>query len=291
MRRRALPVILGALVALLPAAVAHAGSETPQGQLKSPTRAVGGQPIFVRSITPCPAVGAPYEWVNVWITPQSDPTGEGDYTRADLRDDRSWEVTLSAPDDFPDGVTKSYAVHAQCVRHDNPYYAPDTGTSDGSSSDGDVARSYFRYFYRPLTVTAPPDGGMGSAAAVEDAEDDTSTTTTTQLTTTTTEPDVASAGLYAASFDNNGEVVNKIEGDTWVDDEAERAAEARAELARRGVDTSDMSDDEVLLASPVAAHRTVPDAGIPWWSFVLATMLAVAAVIAWGTRRERALVE
>ena len=127
--------------------------------------------------------------------------------------------------------------------------------------------------------------GFGSADATTSgaADDDaTATTTSSSTTTSTTSPTTATTAaltLQSAGLDGREDPTTTA----WVSDEAQRAAEARAELGRR---TKRGDGDVTLSASPVAAtRRSEPDGGIPWWSFVLATMLAVGAVVGFGQRR------
>lgn len=279
MRRRLLALV--GLAVLWPAVAAHAGEETPQGVFSSPSRAVAGAPIWVRSVTPCPVTPGAYQFVRVGISPQGVPSSL-DYvesTDADLAPDGSWTVTLSAPSDMALGVTKSYDIQAQCIENEAPYAAPDRDPSQ-TSTTLNPEFSYHRYFLRRLSVT-----GFGSADATTSgaADDDATATTTTSSTTTSTTSfttsTISALTLQSAGLDDRDDPTTT----TWVSDEAQRAAEARAELGRR---TKSLDDDVTLSASPVATtRRPEPDGGIPWWSFVLATMLAVGAVVGFGQRR------
>ena len=317
--RRALAVLLGAAAVVMPASGALAGEqETPQGRMSAPNRAPAGAPIWVRSITPCPGASDPnrYLFVRVGISPQSEPNNLSyvESTDGDLRDDGSWEVTLSAPADMAAGVTKSYTIHAQCIENVEPYATPDSGESETedtttttvaedtttdttapeeeSSEGADKANfSYFRYFYRTLYVTgfssAPSSDEGVSAQSTDDAGD--TSDTSGDSSTSSSDADLSAQATYSAAALDTDSVTTDADATTeptWVDDQAQRAAEARAELAAQGIDVSDMSDEEVLLASPASSARErTRSGGVPWWSFVAATMLAVGAVIAWGSRR------
>lgn len=284
MRRLAAASMVVVLALLANSGVAGAQEETPTGTFSSPTRAVAGAPIWVRSVTPCPVTQGAYQYVRVGISAQSDPSiNYIESTDDDLDPDGSWMVTLSAPADMPNGSTKSYEIQAQCVEVAEPYLAPSRTATSEPASTGDPSFSYQRYFMRPLYVT----GFGGSEAEVAGAPTG-DTTTTTSTTTSTTAP--ATSSLAASSFESASVQSAALEPTTttWVSDEAERAAEARAELARL---TKSADDDVTLSAAPVVAiaPRPAPDAGIPWWSFVLATMLAVGTVVGFGQRRRSAV--
>ena len=296
--RRVAAVLTAILALLATPGAAGAQEETPSGTFSSPTRAVAGAPIWVRSITPCPVTPGAYQFVRVGISAQSEPSIDYiESTDDDLAADGSWMVTLSAPADMPKGITKSYEIQAQCIEHDTPYLAPSRDATSEPVSTQDPLFSYKRYFMRPLYVT----GFGGTDAEVAGAP--TGDTTTTTTTTTTTAPasstlaadSLESASLRSAGLQSSGQKLAGLQHGsleaatttTWVSDEAERAAEARAELARS---TESADDDVTLSAAPVVATtpRPAQDPGIPWWSFVLATMLAVGGVIGFGQRRRNA---
>lgn len=284
--RRAFALTVVAIAVLATSTSVHAQEETPSGTFSSPTRAVAGAPIWVRSISPCPVTPGAYQFVRVGISEQSMPSITYlESTDADLDSDGSWLVTLSAPADMPKGITKSYEIQAQCIEHTAPYLAPSSSDeAEAPAAPADPLVSYKRYFYRRLYVT-----GFGGATATNPgaatATSTTTTSTTAPTTTTTTTASLSSSALVlsAAGLDRMTTTT------TWISDEAERAAEARAELAKR----SDAGDDRTLAAETVVAttRRPQPDAGIPWWSFVLATMLAVGAVVGYGQRRRSSPVE
>lgn len=271
-------MLLAGVAVLGPMAHADAQQETPQGRFSSPTRAVAGAPIWVRSVTPCPVRAGAYQYVRVGISPHGEPDSLTyvESTDADLAEDGSWLVTLSAPSDMAKGITKSYEIQVQCIENDAPYAAPPRDPS-ATSTTLKPTFSYFRYFYRRLYVT-----GFGSADATDTGVStiDTSTTTSSSSTTSTT---AATTPTTESSPSDDLSAQSVETTTTWVSDEQERAAEARAELARR----SRRSDDVVLVAEPVFARspESSPDGGAPWWSFVAATMLAVGTVIGYGERR------
>lgn len=290
--RRAIAFALAAASILVPVAGARAAEETPQGRFTSPSRAHAGAPMFVRSITPCPVTGGAYQWIRVGIKPQADP-GSFDYlesTDGDLRADGSWEVTIAAPNDMPDGVTKAYSVHAQCIVHEAPYAAPERDPSN-TTTTLPPTRSYFRYFLRPLHVTGFSAGDSDAGAEStddggEDEGDETTTTTSTSTTSTTAQTTATTTAIVTSSNDD----VDRMDPVALKRDEQKRAAEARAELADQDGDGVVSREEVALLAATSEQPRPV-DGGIPWWSFVLATMLAVGAVIAWGTRRSASVLD
>jgi hypothetical protein len=274
--RRPLVALAVGLAALAPFGVAAADTETPQGTFSSPTRAVAGAPIWIRSITPCPVVAGAYQFVRVGISPQSRPNDltYTESTDGDLEPDGSWEVTISAPTEMALGITKSFDVQVQCIRNLAPYATPDRGAVTETTLDPEV--STFRYFHRPLSVT-----GFRSASVTADgAADDTSTSTSTSSSSTT------STTLAIATTSTSSLSAQAVTTSTRADDETERAAAARAELAARGADGGGVA----IGGEPVSATQTARggDDGLPWWSFVAATMLAVGAVVAYGARRTTA---
>lgn len=271
-------VLVGALVGaigLLPLVGAHADEETPQGTFNSPTRAVAGAPIWVRSITPCPVVDGAYQFVRVGIGAQSAPSVDYvESTDADLFADGSWEVTLSAPTEMPNGITKSYEIQVQCIRDLAPYEVPERDPAI-TTTTLDPSVSIFRYFYRRLYVT-----GFGTADAdpgLVGANETTTTTSTTSTTvpgsSTTTSQVIATTSTTLPSFSFSRR-----------HDEKQRAAEARAEIAAQ---QAGGSSDVALSSTPASSSSPVPstDGGAPWWSFVLATVLAVGAVVGYGAKR------
>jgi len=270
MRRAA---ALAALVIVLTSTGTAGAQQGPTGyRLSSPPRAAGGTPIWVRSITPCPPASAAHvhRYVEAWIAPQNG-SRQPDLMEVtgDVRDDGHWEVTLSAPNDFGAGATAHYYVRAVCAE-DDPWGGPVTDEGDPDA----LAEAVVYYEPNSLHVTASGgtstgngDGGGGSGET---------TTTTADTTTSTTATTVATTSTTAAG------------GGAQVESAAARAArieKIRAELEAQGVDTSTMSDREVLATAPLATTREPVDDGIPWWAFVLATFLAVSAVIAFGVRR------
>ena len=282
--RRPLAAALVGLAVLLPTVAAHAGEETPQGRFSSPTRAVAGAPIWVRSVTPCPVTPGAYQFVRVGISPQGVPSSLAyvESTDADLAADGSWTVTLSAPSDMANGVTKSYDIQAQCLENEAPYAAPDRDPSV-TTTTLNPEFSYHRYFLRRLYVTGFGSADATGSGASSDDDDAPTPTTTTTSTTAPTTSTTSGFSLQSAGLDGHDDPTTT----TWVSDEAERAAEARAELARL---TKSADDDVTLSASPVVSTtpRPAEHAGIPWWSFVLATMLAVGTVVGFGQRRRSA---
>ncbi len=273
--RRAAALAALAVATLAPLGVARADTEVPQGTFSSPTRAVAGAPIWIRSITPCPVIAGAYQFVRVGISPQSRPNDLSytESTDGDLERDGSWEVTISAPSDMALGITKSFDIQVQCIQNLAPYAVPDRGEVTTTTLDPEV--SIFRYFHRPLSVT----GFAASNANADGAADDTATSTSTSSSSTT------STVLAIATTSTSSLSAQAVTSSTRADDEKQRAAEARAELAARGDGNPstgiELGGERVAATQP--AHGD--DAGLPWWSFVAATMLAVGAVVAYGARR------
>jgi len=285
--RRLLALALGAVLVVGTAGPALAQSVTPSGKrLESPREAASGTPIWVRSISPCPPKSAPqvHRYVEAWITPQAGSL-RGDLIEVlghvDSKGD--WEVTLMAPNGTGAGATAPYYVRAACLE-DDPWAAAPLDEDPGVKP---VAVEY----YEPnlLWVTSSGGGGPDGPPAdwipdpdryeiVPTTEPPRETTTTTQATTTsaptttapttTTEATVAAAGLGTLSATD---------------------AEARLAAVRRELALHQAQRDDVTL-SVFATSATRPvvepvDAGVPLWAFVLATMLAVGAVIGYGARR------
>jgi hypothetical protein len=261
--------------------------ETPSGTFSAPTRAVAGAPIVVRSITPCPGTDpSRYQFVGVGIKAQIAPDASFiETTYGDLAPDGSWEVTIAAPSDMKDGVTKSYSIHAQCLEDEYQYAAPVRDPNRTPTTLAPVG-SYFRYFLSILYVT-----GLGEqAAATPDvgSEDSTSSSTSSSTSTSTTSTTfhLSTSGLRTSDdIPGPGDVPVRHAVDKTA--ELQRAREVRAELEAQGVDTSGMTDVQ-LLASPAAARlpgHESDDGAIPWWVFVLGTILVVGAVIGSGAKR------
>lgn len=296
---------LGVLAAaVLPAGAAFAQEEvvqeTPEGAFSSPARAVAGQPIYLRSITPCPRIPGAYQFVRAGVVEHSRPdrTEYVESTDADLRTDGSWELTLSAPVDMPNGITRSYDVHVQCLVNPYPYRARDAGADEGgeegASDSEDPAESVLRYFLRPLRVT-----GFGPSDVAEgDGPSGTTSTTASTTSTTAVAPTTVTVGpsKSTASRQTSSPVavtlatatVDDAE-DASIDDSTQRIAAARAELAAAGVDVSTLTDGEVLASTSRSPVPPPPDGALPWWAFACATALAVGAIVAFGARRTSAL--
>ena len=190
--RRALVILSFAVVAAIagiPSAVA-----APSATFSSPTSAVAGAPMWIKSITPCPSTPSDHiQFVTAWVVPQEEPTGEPlASVYGDLAADGSWRVTLSAPDGTPSGATASYFVRAICVVRD-PY--PATASSAGD----DISQEYA---VRSLLVTSSGGEGSGGGPAIPGTTTTTTSTTTTSTTTSTTSTTVAAAGFHSAGLDS-----------------------------------------------------------------------------------------
>jgi hypothetical protein len=285
--RRVIAVALALVALVATAAGARAQEETPAGTFSSPQHAVAGAPIWVRSVTPCPGTDPnKYQFVRVGISPQSNPDNlsYSETTDGDLRPDGSWLVTLSAPSDMKAGITKSYSIQAQCIEDEFQYAAPARDPSKTSTTLSPLF-SYFRYTLRPLTVTgfassgASASGDASSSSTSSSSSSSTSSTSTTSTTSKATTTTIGASALGGA----HPSTPSKLE---TITDAKARAAEARRELEASGIDTSGMSDVQLLRTLPASTTAPpAPDGGIPWWSFALASMLAVGAVIAFGARR------
>jgi hypothetical protein len=205
MRRFALAVSLvaasaAALLGLAGPASGAPGDPIPMGDFLSPPKAAAGSPMWISSVTPCPATPALHiQYVAVWITNQEEP-GHADTLKivyGDLNDDGSWRVTISAPSSVPAGATASYFIGARCIVSD-PYPSPNaTNAVVDYPSQG--------YFFRSLRLTST---GTGSFTGTEPSQvvgsptttTTTSTTTTTTTSTTTSTTSTTIAGLGGSSL-------------------------------------------------------------------------------------------
>jgi hypothetical protein len=276
-------VAAGLVFAAAQAAGAASSSIPPSGlKLLSPSTAASGSPMWVRSSSPCPAKSKPqvFRSVEVWIDPPGGTQlSDIDEVTGDVDPDGSWRVTISAPNSPAAGATASYYVRAACLE-DDPWAAAPLDEGAGIKP---VAVAY--YEVNPLRVTSAGDGSADGAPTgwvpdptkyniVTTTTAPRETTTTTVATTSTTAG--ATTSTTAATTTTTGLAPAAL---------AKRVSDIKAELAAQGYDVANMSDAEVLLAAPAAAHRPMHDGGLPWWSFVLATILAVGSVIAWGARK------
>jgi hypothetical protein len=297
--KRLFLLLLGGLALVSSGAFATAAAadpSTPSGIFSAPTRVPGGSAFFVRSVTPCPAPNGAYGMVRIGIEPAGAPAGDpagvdlGPGTQGWLQPDGSWEVTLIAPSIATDQPTLPFTIQAICIVHTDPYFVND---EDGAPVDNeDLLELTMTYIAKTMWSTS--SGGYANSADTKDSTGVTTTTTSTTSTTSTTAPtttsstSTTSSTLVPTAYDggsggSGSGATSKLDADSVA-----RAAAIRAELQAKGIDTTSMSDVE-LLASPVATSRPVTDGGLPWWSFVLATLLAVGAVVAWGHRRETTL--
>lgn len=282
MRIRALVVAAVALAAS-GAGTAAAQQPTPTARMSAPATVTGGSPVWIRSIDPCPVIPGAYQYVVAGFTPQIVPEGEpagtvSDGTTADLRADGSWEVTVTAPSEFPEGATKTYSIQASCEVVSDPYRVDDTaGDPSVTTSAAPQHQSIMRYALRPVRVSSP----AGSAVVSPASDDSTPTTSPTASTTTsstpattttqpvpTTPPTMQGQALQAQSFDD-----------------PTSAADVRRELELRERSSADASLASAAGTSPISATGPA-DEGIPWWAFALATMLAVGAIVAYGAKRQ-----
>lgn len=240
--------------------------------------------MWIRSVSPCPAASAAHvhRFVEAWVLPQAGALrGDLGEVTGDVDDNGSWEVTLIAPNGPSAGATAHFYVRAACLE-DDPWAAV---PRDGDPGVNPIPVAY--YEVNPLWVTSSGGGGSDGPASEFDIVTTTTTTTTTESTTTTTAAK-SSAGVATKSvvgLSSAGVATKSV----VVDDEAARAAEARAELAR-----SDGSTKHAVALGGAPASTSTPDEGdpgIPWWSFVLATMLAIGVVVGWGARRSPSATE
>lgn len=264
--RRAAAVIALAAVVLTPMASALAG---PGDRFSSPARAAAGSPMWLRSLdqSPCPTASSAQvdRFVSAWVDdPASSSPAGGSQVIGDVRADGSWEVSLSAPAGVSSGATAHYTVRAACIEDD--------------TSSADANPTVLTYEPNALAVTS--SGGASSSGSSSSPA-----SSGGSATTTTTEAPDATTSTTAASGDTTTDL--SVPGTTsvqsYVDDEATRAAELRAELAASGKRVR--TPEQLALVVASLERRAERDGGIPWWSFVLATMLAVGAVVAWGGRR------
>lgn len=211
---------------------AHAATAAPVGTFNAPATAAAGAPMWVTSVTPCPATPASMvQYVAVWIADQERP-GSGQALKVvygDLKPDGSWRVTISAPSSAPSGATASYFVEARCVLT-NPY--PDPNATEADQADVPSQD----YVVRPLRLTSSGQGSFTgsapSAVAGSPTTTTTSTTTTsTTSTTSTTTTTISGAGLRTSSVMPNSLPSGyqpKLDGaDTGVSLDAQTASGSR----------------------------------------------------------------
>lgn len=277
--RRALVGLALLTVVLVPTA---ASAQSADGTFASPSSAAASTPIFVRSVTPCPAAGLATRarWVAVW-TVDGPTSAQGAVQNGEVRPDGSWDVTITAPAGPPNGATTYWFVDAECYE-----------TSPDSQTVGDRTQTYAA---RPLRVTSGAGTGGEAPAPQAPIRPGTTTTTAAAPTTTTTAAAVAAAAATTTTTTSpattttappaSGSNVAAVDPD---DIQAELDAKRR-DAAVHDVAASVGDADTVLRASPAASQRPdAPDAGIPGWAFLCAAMLAVGAVIAWGAARAAA---
>ena len=320
MRRRTSAAIVGGVLAFAIGTGHATAQQVPTARFASPRTAVAGAPIRVRSIDPCPILTGEYQFVKVGFTPQLKPAGEPpgivfDGTTADLEHDGSWEVTLSAPTSAEDGITKSYSIHADCELIPDPYEVAGPGATTTTSTTSSTTTSTtapgattttsttapttttttvpefvstMRYALRPIYVTGFGDadaaattgtGGTGGVTA----------TATDSSTSGATPPGFTTSRANGSTPPSITKQVKESSGITPAGSEGDASARAdaiRKELAAQGVDTSQLSDAQLLQASPVSSTAPIGDhGGIPWWAFALAAMLAVGGVMGFGVKR------
>ena len=269
---------VAALAVVGATAASAATAPRPTAHLSAPTRVTGGGTFFVRSIDPCPAPKGQYEMVRVGIAPAGDPNAEPGYgSQAWVADDGSWVVSLQAPAIPANQPTLPFTLEAECVV---------SSTTPGATADDVVLRTYF-----PQYLWSVSSGGPALSVDAEYAG--ATTTTTAAPTTTTTAAPTTTTSSTSSSTTSSSTTSSTLVPGAYTGGAGGRGGklspssidDIRAELAAKGVDVSHMSDAEILQASPVAAHRLPESGGLPWWTFVLLTMFAVGAVVAWGARK------
>ena len=241
----------------------------------SPASAPANQPMWVRSITPCPVPTPGVASVVVARIVDEVLGGEIAVSATEVRSDGHWDATVVAPSGPLGDGTIGFLVEAQCLTRER---VPDAET---------IVRQ--KYVLRPLDVTSGASGAsLGWLDAPVGGVVTTTTTTTAPPTTTTT---VASGGSQPPGF-NQGASVTPTTSGVPTKSSYVAASDVQAEITKKAAiaevrRTSDVADQIALNASPTSATR-VPessDAGIPAWSFACAAALAVGAVVAWGQRR------
>jgi hypothetical protein len=287
MKRFLVMTISGVALAASALAATAAGA-APAAELSAPTRVAGGSSFFVRSVTPCPRPNGQYEAIRVGVQPAGAPAGDpagkdlGLGTQGWVNDDGTWAVTIQAPSVPVDQPTMPFTIQAECVVHTDPYYlspSPSTNTDNE-----DLERLVLRYAAKQFWSTST--GGYDHSADRINSNQ-TTTTTAPPTTTTTAAPTTTTSSTSSTSTSSTSTTVAGFGGSGGPTPKLQSYSvdQIRAELAAQGVDVSKMSDAQILLAAPAAAHLPMHDGGLPWWSFVLATILAVGTVIAWGARK------
>jgi hypothetical protein len=256
-----------------------AGAQTAAtASFASPVTVPALQPMWVRSITPCPIPTAGVASIVVARIVDEVTGGEVSANATAVRSDGHWDASVIAPAGALGDGTIGYLVEAQCLTRAQ---VPDAEP---------IVRQ--KYVLRPLTVTSGAsgpslgwlDGPVGGVATTTTSTTVAPTTTTTVASTTTSSTATTSSTTsttattvavnQGASFDGADAIQAEIVKKAAID------AVRRAALASQ--------DDFVALnASPASAARDqeTRDGGIPAWSFACAAALAVGAVLAWGQRR------
>jgi hypothetical protein len=308
-------LVAGAVVALLglgatSAAAQEAPTPTPTARFTAPTMAAGGTAIWMRSIDPCPIIPGAYMYVVGGFTPQIVPEGEppgevSDSSTADIRPDGSWELTVTVPSDFPEGVTKTFSLHAQCVVVTDPYKVEEEGddaggdttttTAGGGEEEADRKVGVLRYVLRPLRVTSAGSGAPSGDGGEDGASDGGSSSSDDSGSTPKSATPKSSASKSTSSWSrpkshstSSADAADASSYDVAGVENPVDPDDVRRELALK----QSGSDDVALSATEVATareQRAPVDGGIPWWAFAAATMLAVGAVVGWGARRSSAV--
>ena len=246
----------------------------------SPVSAPADQPMWVRSITPCPIPSAGVASIVVARIVDEVTGGEVSANATSVRSDGHWDATVIAPSGALGDGTIGFLVEAQCLTRAQ---VPDAET---------IVRQ--KYVLRPLTVTSGPagaslgwlDGPVGGVATT------TTTSTTAAPTTTSTVATTTTASTATTSSTTTSTTATTVAGNqaaslTGTDaNQAEIIKKSAIDAVRR--EALESQDDFVALnASPASAARDQesPSGGIPAWSFACAAALAVGAVVAWGQRR------
>ena len=246
----------------------------------SPVSAPADQPIWVRSITPCPTPSAGVASIVVARIVDEVTGGEVSANATAVRSDGHWDATVIAPSGALGDGTIGFLVEAQ-------------GLTRAQVPDAEpIVRQ--KYVLRPLTVTSGPsgaslgwlDGPVGGVATTTTTTTAAPATTTTVATTSTTAA-AAATSTTTSSTTATTVPVNQGASLTGADAiQAEIVKKAAIDAVRR--EAAAAQDDAVALnASPASAARDQErsDGGIPAWSFACAAALAVGAVVAWGQRR------
>jgi len=261
------------------AQTAQTAPAAPTATFAIPSSAPAQQPMWARSITPCPVPTAGVASVVVVRIIDEVLGTELSASATEVRSDGAWDATVVAPPGPLGDGTIGYLVEAQCV------------TRDRTPTAETIVRQ--KYVLQPLDVTSGTagaslgwiDGPVGGVATTTTTS--TTSTSTPQTTSSSTTPTSLATGATSQAVSTQSapsvQPKSSLSGTSTEEIQAELLAQAAIDEVRR---TTEPADYVTLNASPASAGRDqAADGGIPPWAFVCAAMLAVGSVVAYGNRR------